>query len=61
MTIQEESKLWRELAEIIIKNSNREVEEWLEQNQMLEEYKERVRECEQRQQTIANSETEKIL
>ena len=49
MTIQEESKLWQELAEIIIKNSNREVEEWLEQNQMLEEYKERVRECEQRQ------------
>lgn len=58
MTIQEESKLWRELAEIIIKNSNREVEEWLEQNQMLEEYKERVRDCEG---SRTDSKTEKIL
>lgn len=46
MSIEQESKLWKELAEIIIKNANRETEEWLEKNGMLEEYKERVRECE---------------
>ena len=49
MTIQEESKLWRELAEIVIRSANIETEEWLKNNGMYEEYMERVKEREQRQ------------
>lgn len=58
MSIEQESKLWKELADIIIKNANRETEEWLEKNGMLEEYRERVRECEC---SRIDGKTEKVL
>ena len=35
---EEESKLWKELAAIVIQNAQRETEEWLEQNGLLSTY-----------------------
>lgn len=61
MTTEKERELWRKLVDSAIHSANVETEEWLKEQGMYEEYLERVKECEQRQQKIANSETEKVL
>ena len=45
LSLEEQKKLWHELAEIVIANEQRKIEDWLKEKGLFEEY-ERVKECE---------------